>query len=745
MEKYKNPNLSVEARVQDLLSKMTLEEKFQQLHCPGCVIPFEEHYENAKKGVNSVHSSIYWFKALDITLINKLQKFCVEQTRLGIPLLVAAEGTHGISLPMTTIFPTTGCIAATFDEKYAYEMGKAEAKEARAMGFNQLYAPNVDLLRDPRWGRSEENFGEDPYLSSKMGEQVVKGIQEEGVCATVKHYLAYGSPESGLNLSSVSMGEREIREYMLKPFRACVQAGAMGIMPGYNEIDGVPIHASKYWLNDVLREELGFDGLVITDYGAAGLLYAHHNAVEDMLDLGKTFLAAGVDLEACGMDAFGVELKEAVEKGEVPVEQIDRAVSRILTVKFKLGLFENPYFDEDTAFQKVFTAENRSLCREIEEKGAVLLKNDGVLPLKKSKLKKIALLGPNAEIAQLGDYCYYSARDKDKTVDCVADKAITLKQALIEKYGAENVLCENGCGFAEYDEARAKQALQIASEADVVIFAGGHNSIALSGGDAGGEEQRNRVADCAVTSGEGYDTADTDLTKPQKRLLQELRKAGKPVVLVLYGGKPVSLQEEIDGLNAVLLAFGVGTDGNNAVADILEGDVCPSGRLPFSMPRSVGHLPCYYNHKYQGKGSLYQKAGSYENPGMDYVFDDPSPLFSFGHGLSYTQFAYSPLTVEESDGKYRLRLIVSNVGEMDGEESVLVFARNTRQKLVTPIVKRLVAYQRVAVAVGQSVDVEFVLSKEDFSYIGIDMQETLPRGEVKLFVGERETTIVVEE
>lgn len=740
--KYKNPSLPLEERVEDLLSRMTLEEKFEQIHCPGCGEPWEVHLERAKNGINSVHSSIYTYTAYEPSVINALQNFCVNKTRLGIPLLVATEGTHGLSVPCATIFPTTGCIAATFDETYAYKMAVAEAEEARALGFNQVYAPTMDILRDPRWGRSEENYGEDPLLSSKMAVAVVKGLQENGVCATLKHYIAYGAPQKGINLSAVSMGEREIREYMLKPFADCVKAGAWGLMPGYHDVDGVPMHVNKFWMSDVLRDELGFNGFVITDYGASGLLYTKHNAVYDALDMGKAYLETQIGLEACGIFGYGPELMEAVERGEVPVEKIDRAVKQVLRAKIALGLFEHPFFDEQKSHEHVFTTEHRELCREIEEKGAVLLKNDGVLPFKKSGVKKIALIGPNAEIAQPGSYCYYSARDKDKNIVSVSDLAITPKQALIAKFGEQNVTCECGCGFADFNEERAAKALEIAKQADVVVFAGGHNSIAIIGGDEGGVGSIDRdLCDAAITSGEGYDTNDTDLSKPQKMLLGRLRECGKPVVLVIYGGKPVSITDELDGLNAVMLAFGVGSDGNVAVADLLNGDAVPAGRLPFSIPRYVGNLPCYYNHKEQGLGNHYNRHGSYEHPGMDYVFCDPDPLFEFGYGLSYTKFEYSDIIAKKREGGWSVSVNVKNVGDYDADESVLVFSRNLKQRFVSPIVKKLVAFKRKTIPVGKTEKYEFFLTKDDFAYVGIDMKKTYVKGEVKLFIADKELII----
>ena len=299
---------------------------------------------------------------------------------------------------------------------------------------------------------------------------------------------------------------------------------------------------------------------------------------------------------------------------------------------------------------------------------------------------------------------------------------------------------ESGCGFSNYDEEMANRALVAAKNADVVIFAGGHNSISVSGGEVGGEEQRSRVCDTAITSGEGYDTADTDITKPQKRLVKELSSIKKPLVFVLYGGKPTSITEELPLCNAVLLAFGVGSDGNRAIADMLKGTVVPSGKLPFSMPRSVGHLPCYYNHKHMGKGTMFRKPGSYEQPGMDYVFDEPTALFDFGYGLSYTSFEYGNLSAEKTDERAcRVSVTVKNTGDYDAEESVLIFSRNMRTRVVTPMVKKLVAYKRVALKKGESREVVFNIDPERFSYIGEDMKSTPASGDIKIFAGGLET------
>lgn len=741
--KYKDPLLSVSERVEDLISRMTLEEKLEQLHCTGSLATFDTYYNEMLRGEARMDSSIYTYRNFDPAQINRMQEYCLNKTRLGIPLLVAIESIHGGAVPMMTVFPTTGCVAATFDEGYAYKMSVASAKEAKACGINQTYAPNCDLLREPRWGRCEENYGEDTLVVTKMCEQVVKGFQENGIGTTMKHFIGFGSPESGLNMSAAHLGEREIREFMLPPFAACVKAGAMGAMPNYLEVDGLPMHANHYWLVDVLRNELGFDGMVINDYGAPGLLYNHCQCVDSELEVGKIWLDNQIDLEACAKIAYGEELKAAIESGEMDEGCLDTALRHVLTMKFKLGLFENPYCDENNWKDKVYTKEHRALAREIAEKGLTLLKNEGVLPLKSNE--NIALIGPNAEIAQLGSYTYYNYRDPDKDVDCVASKAMPLTKAMEEKFGIEHVKYARGCGFALYDEEMASRAIEIAKESDVIVFAGGHNSIGVFGGDAGGEEQRsdNHDLNWAHTSGEGADMADTDLLWPQKRLLKELAKLGKPIVLLVYSGKPLSITDELELCDSVLWTYGVGCEGNPVVVDMLAGDVVPSGRLPFSLPRSVGHIPCHYNHFRQGKGYLYRKHGSLEKPGKDYVFSEPTALLSFGYGLSYTSFEYEDLHAERRGDVCKVQVTVKNTGEYDADHSVLIFGRNVRTKIVSGVVKKLVDFKRVHIKKGMSMCVEFDIPMERFSYIGVDMKYVPAHGEIEIYAEDKKTSFIV--
>ena len=744
MPKYKNPNLPIEERVEDLISRMTLDEKLQQLHCTGSLASFDTYYKEMLEGKPRMDSSIYTYRDFDPAIINRLQEYSMNETRLGIPLLVAVEAIHGGAVPMMTVFPTTGCVAATFDENNAYEMSVASAKEAKACGFNQTYAPNCDLMREIRWGRCEENYGEDTLVVTRMCEQVVHGFQENGIGCTMKHFLGYGSPESGLNMSAAHLGEREMREFMLPPFAACVKAGVMGTMPSYSEVDGLPMHADTHWMVDVLRHELGFDGMVINDYGEAGLLLNHCMCADNELDVGKIFLNSQIDLEACSQIAYGEEMKKAILEGEMDEACLDTPLRHVLTMKFKLGLFENPYCDENGWREKVYTKEHRALAKRIAEQGFTLLKNDGVLPIKKNQ--KIAVIGPNAEIAQLGSYTYYNYRDSDKEVDSVASKALPLTTAMVDKFGEENILYARGCGFGLYKDDMVEEALKIAKNSDIIVFAGGHNAIGGFGGEAGGaENEMDESLDWAQTSGEGADTNSTDLLEPQKRLLKELKKLGKPIVLLVYSGKPLSITEELDISSAVLWTYGVGCEGNPVVADIIAGDTVPSGRLPFSLPRSTGHIPCNYNHYRQGKGYLYQKPGSPEKPGKDYVFAPPTSLLPFGYGLSYTTFEYSDLVAKKAGDQVKVSVKVKNTGDYDSEHSVLIFARNVRTKIVSGVVKKLVDFKRVKINKGEEVTVNFEIPMERFSYIGVDMTYVAAHGEIKIFTDELETSFLCEE
>lgn len=733
--KYKDSSLPIKERVEDLLSRMTLDEKLEQMHCFGCIYTADQEIEYIKQDINKVHSEFYTYQGFKAKQLKEIQRFMVERTRLGIPAFISAECIHGGSTPYTTIFPTNGCLGATFDLELANKAAHIQGKELKKLGFNRVYSPNVDLLRDGRWGRSGEDYGEDPYLVGKFGAEIVKGLQAEGIEATIKHYIGYSMPEGGLNLGSAHIGEREIREYFLPSFAECIKAGALGVMNCYNEIDGVPGGVNPLWMTKVLREELGFEGDVITDYGLAGICFnLHQICSRSEYVIGKIFLDANIDIEACGRDAYGPQMKEMVESGEVPMEKIDRAVRRVLTNKFKLGLFDNPYVD-DIDETTLITQESRDLTYEVEAKGAVLLKNDGVLPIKENK--KILLVGPNSMIAQLGGIVYYPFLNEGTDINyCAASLAIKTHEALIEKYGKDNVKVIPCCNFLNVEKEQLKEAVKLANEwADVIIFAGGNNAQGYSGGENGGANNPVNLPD-ACTSNEGYDTVDIALYPSQKEVFDTLKVTKKPIVFLIYEGKPMTLTEQIDDISALLYCFGVGMDGNRAIADILMGDVIPSGKMTFTIPKYVGQIPIFYNHK--PLRGLYHRPGSNEKAGQDYVFSDSEPLFTFGDGLSYTTFEYSDLSVTKENDSYIVLVKVKNTGEYDADETVLVYTGSMSNFMVAPNVKKLRAFRRIYLKKGEEKTVQFELTKEDWKYVGLDMKDAYPTGKVKVMIKDLE-------
>jgi len=736
---YLNAKQPIEKRVNDLLSRMTVDEKINQMYCWG-YNQVENLVKRIENGEELDVSCSFVYKDFDVEAFNKLQRYQIEKTRLKIPVLLASENLHGVSNPLCTVFPTTGCIAATFDEKLAGKIADASAKEARILGIRQVYAPNVDISWDLRWGRVEENYGEDPYLASKMAVEVVKNIQKNQVASTVKHYIAYGLGEGGINLAPAHVGERDVREYMLPPFEACIKKGKVwSVMPSYNEIDGEPVHASKRWMKDILRDELKFDGMVITDYEASNMLKSFQHIIDEPVEAGKILCSNQVDMEASEYFGYNAKFRELVKSGEFPISKVNQCVKNILRMKFRLGLFEDPYAQLDK-MGRLHGKKAIALAKEVAEKGIVLLKNDGVLPLTRDK--KVALIGPNADIAQLGNYVYYQYFNKNYQGQVVAEEALTLKQVFEqEKIDAGY---EQGADFAKTDDEMLDRAYETAMQADVVVLAVGDN---VKGGNCAGNQadlKRLGVSKVAVTSGEGYDLNSIELTPAQQKLFDRVFEAGKPIVLLVYGGRPHAITEQVDRSSAIIMPFFAGEQGSQALFNILYGKVNPSGKLPISVPRSTGHLPCFYNHKPTARGSYYKLPGSYDTPGKDYVFDSPKALFPFGFGLSYTKFKYDGLEVERV-GRYafKVKVRVTNVGEYDGDESVLVFLSQKTQR-VTPMVKKLRAYKRISLKKGESKEVCFTLRKEDFSFVDVDMKRRVAKGLCTVRVEELEQTITVE-
>lgn len=732
--RYKDPSQPEADRVSDLLARMTLDEKFAQMRMirqidkvlDGKPFSAERVKPHLEHGIGSAYSASY----LAPEVLNEFQKYLLEQTRLGIPLIMMGESLHGAMSTDATVFPQAIGLGASFNVQLMHEIVDIIGRETRALGITQTYAPNLDLSRDPRWGRVEENYGEDPYLTSRLGVEYVKTLQSHGVAASPKHYVAHGSPEGGINLAPVHAGEREFRDTMLVPFAAAFQEGkAMSVMPAYSELDGVPIHASRFLMTQVLREELGFDGFAVSDFGAILMLTQFHRSAPDALAAGKQALWAGLDMEAPTVYGFGAALLEAVRKGEVPIEWVNQAVTRILRIKFRLGLFENPYAQMDK-LSLIHNDEAVAIARKTAHETVVLLKNDGgLLPLA-NRVGKVAVIGPNARVTQLGDY----------TARAATDRAVSLLQGLTARLGAEKVNYARGCTIAFGTDEDLAQAVEAARKSDVAILALGDNSNYHGGIGWGDDEVK-----AAITCGEGFDMVDLKLPGRQQELLEAVSATGTPIVLVLMTGRPYCIGWAKEHVPAIIQAWYPGEQGGHALCDIVFGDVNPSGKLPITFPQSVGHIPCFYNHKVSARG-YYKKPGAPDRPGRDYVFGTPAPLYPFGYGLSYTTFAYSDLSVTpqsvSADAAVEVSVTVKNTGQREGKEVVQLYLTDCFSR-ITPFIKRLRGFSKIALRPGESHRVSFHLDAKDFAFINESMKPEVEPGDFVVAINDLKATFTV--
>lgn len=726
---YQNPALPVSERVEDLLSRMTLEEKFVQMRLvqlPKAMVEAGALDEQWLEENRHRAGSFYHTWPMDHDTVNKVQKFYLERSRLGIPMSIHSESLHGHMNENATVFPQSINLGSTFNRELMAEVADQIGKETAANGVKITYGPDLDLSREPRWGRVEETYGEDPYLTGEMGATFVRGVQSHGVACCAKHFTAHGSPERGLNLGPVHAGEREFREIMLPPFRkAITEAGAKVVMPAYSELDGEALHGSKRLLGDVLRGELGFKGQIISDFGGVRMLHVFHKAAADFRTAGEMALRAGVDIEAPTPACYNDELIRDVAEGRVPMELVDNAVRRVLTLKFEQGLFENPYFDEHAA------DDNRSeaalaLSRKAARESVVLLKNEGgVLPLS-GAIGKVAVIGPNADNPQLGGYTPQSA----------VGRATSLRKALEERLGADRVVFAQGCTIAGGNDEMEAKAVAAAASAEAVVVVLGDNGNYYGGIGWGDSELDGTVA---VTCGEGFDTHTLELPGRQQRLLEAVTAVGKPVILILETGRPYAISWAAENVPAILQAWYPGEQGGFALAELLFGDESPSARLSISMPKSVGHLPCYYNCKNTSNG-YYKKHGSPTAPGRDYVFAAPGALYPFGHGLSYTTFEYSDLVLPETakiGEDVSVSVTVANTGAMAAKEVVQLYVTDLFCRL-TPYVCRLRNFEKISLAPGEKKTVTFTLGFEDFSFLNEQLQPEVEPGDFKIRVGELE-------
>ena len=696
----------IEKKVDDLLSKMTLEEKIGQMNqLSGGAWLCDEA---AKGHVGSI------LNCVDPAEINAVQRAAVENSRLGIPVLVGRDVIHGFH----TIFPIPLGQAASFDPEIAEQGARIAAVEAASFGVRWTFSPMLDVARDPRWGRVAEGSGEDPYLDAVMGAALVRGYQGAGegdptaIAACIKHFAGYGAAEGGRDYNSTMISERSLRNTYLPPFQAAADAGAWTLMTSFNEIDGIPSTANDFLLKKVLRDEWGWDGMVVTDWNSSGEMIAHGFAA-DLPHATELSVNAGVDMD---MMSYGFinHLDSLVKCGAVKESTIDNAVRNILRLKFRLGLFENPYVDEAAAGSLDYSEESLAAAKKAAVESAILLKNNGILPL--SKQKTILVTGPlaDAPYEQLGTW----------TFDGQKEHSFTPLTALREKY---NVIYEPGLGFSrDLSTANLPKVKAAAQRADaVVVFVG--------------EE--------AIMSGEAHAMADLDLKGAQSELIAAAKASGKPVVVVVMAGRPLTIEKDLENCDAMLYCFHPGTMGGPAIADLLKGEANPSGKTPMTFLRTVGQAPFYYNHNNSGRPNagnetlLYDlpvEAGQTSNGCTSYYLDyGYGPLFPFGYGLSYTTFEYSNIALDAAtyskDGVIKVSFDLKNTGSCAGTEVAQLYVRDLVGSVTRPVME-LKRFSRHTLAAGESMHVEYSLPVSELAFYGADMVKKVEAGEFNLWV-----------
>jgi beta-glucosidase len=659
--------------------------------------------------------------------VNAIQRYAIEQSRLSIPILIGEECSHGHMAIGATVFPVPLSIGSTWNVELYREMCRAVARETRSQGGAVTYSPVLDVVRDPRWGRTEECFGEDPYLISEFAVASVEGLQgerldsEDSVVATLKHFVAYGSSEGGRNAGPVHMGLRELLEVDMLPFKKAVEAGAVSIMPAYNEIDGIPCTVNTELLESILRIEWGFDGMLITDCGAIDMLASGHDTAEDGMDAAVRAISAGIDMEMSG-EMFGRYLLEAVRQNKLDSAVLDQAVRRVLTLKFKLGLFEQPYANPDKAAKVIGSEEHIKLARQTAAEAIILLKNEeNTLPLSKST-GKIAVIGPNADQGynQLGDYTSPQPRSK----------VVTVLQGISNhlQNDPERLLYAPGCQIKGDSKEGFEYALTCAEQADtVVMVVGGSSARDFGEGSIDLKTGASKVTEHSwsdMECGEGIDRMTLELAGVQLELIQEIHRLGKPVVIVYINGRPIAEPWVDDHAHAILEAWYPGQEGGNAIADILFGEVNPSGRLTISIPKHVGQLPVYYNGK-RSRGKRYLEA-------------DSQPRYPFGYGLSYTEFSYSNLTITADTmtpkGTVSVSIELTNTGQVEGSEVVQLYITDVVSTVTRPA-KELKDFCKVSLQPGETRSVEFTISAQQLECIGIDYKPVVEEGLFRIHVG----------
>ena len=748
---YQNPQLSVEERVNDLVSRMTLEEKVGQLRCTLAwnyytikgkdVVPSELFKKDIAEGQIGMLWGTYradpWTqKSLENGLTpelaakagNALQKYVMENTRLGIPLFLAEEAPHGHMAIGTTVFPTGFGMAATWDPAVIKKAGEVIGREIRLQGGHISYGPVLDLAREPRWSRVEETMGEDPVLAGELGAAMVEGLgagdlsKPWSTIATLKHFIGYGTTEGGQNGGITVAGTRELQEYFLPPFRKAINAGALSVMTSYNSLDGIPSTASKALLTDLLRNEWGFNGFVVSDLYSIDGIHGTHRVARDKQEAGIMALKAGVDADL-GALAFA-PLVDAAQKGLVSEAEIDVAVKRILKMKFEMGLFDNPYVDVEKAKQLVRNDNNKDIALLTAREVITLLKNDAhILPLKKSQ--KVLVCGPNADNVynMLGDY---TAPQEEGNVK-------TILTGIRSKLPTNQVRYVKGCAVRDTTSSNIAEAVEAARKADVIV-------VAVGGSSARDFKTSYKETGAAVTDsktildmdcGEGFDRATLTPLGDQMKLLEALKQTGKPLVVIYIEGRPMDKSWAAQNADALLTAYYPGQEGGTAIADVLFGDYNPAGRLPVSVPANIGQLPVYYNKK----------------PPMphDYVEMSAKPLYAFGYGLSYTTFKYDNLQISKT-GKtsFDVTLHVTNTGDYDGDEVVQIYLHDEFASTAQPMIQ-LKKFERISIPKGESRKVSFTLDADDLSIVDANMKRVVEPGDFTVMIGSSSDNILLQQ
>ncbi len=722
----RNSSLSISQRTADLLRRMTLEEKVEQLRggrtsVYGIVDPTGQF---TVKDIRGNFREIYGMQSRrspreQAVYRNALQRYAREKTRLGIPQIFQDEALHGYTAEGATSFPQALALASTWDPCLIQRAFTAIADEAASAGINQVFAPVLNLARDPRWGRTEETYGEDPYLTARMGVAAIKGLQGEHfmidrhhVLATAKHFAALGEPYGGRNTAPANYSERDLREAFFVSFRAAVQEARVGsVMAAYNEINGgIPCHINRWLLEDVLRREWGFSGYVTSDGGGLEMLVNTHHVAAGYAEAARMSLAAGVDYDRSNGSVYAT-LADQVRAGRVPESEVDRALSKILSSKFRLGLFDNPYVDPDYA-QRITNCEaHRKLALEAAQKSIVLLKNEPqLLPLDLRKYKTIAVIGPDAARALLGGYSRPTG-----------GPGVSLLEGIRERAGSSaHVVYSEGCqiivgahGQAELPDPKTQlESIRAATEAarrsDVAILVVGGNH-----------------ATCHEASPQDPgDRASLEMVGFQNQLVESVVETGTPAVVFLINGRPLSIGYAVRRVPAILEGWYLGQEGGTAAAQVLFGDLSPGGKLPITIPRSVGELPAYYYHKPSAE--------------VPYLLELPGPLFPFGHGLSYTTFKFANLKLSPAriapEGETTVSVDVTNTGSRAGDEVAQLYLRD-RVSSVTRPVKQLVGFRRIHLSPGESQTVQFKLTPAELGFYNADMRWVVEPGKFDIMAG----------